>query len=45
MWLDKFILKLLLGEMHIILFESQRVSASKIKESGFTFNFPLLAPA
>jgi uncharacterized protein (TIGR01777 family) len=35
----KFILKIVLGEMHILLIESQKVSAKKVIESGFTFNY------
>ncbi len=35
----KFIMKIILGEMHILLFESQRVNACKIEESGFEFKF------
>ena len=36
---------LVLGEMHILLFESQRVSADKIQSEGFDFKFPNLKPA
>jgi uncharacterized protein (TIGR01777 family) len=36
--IPKFAMKLVLGEMHILLFESQRVCASKIENSGFVFN-------
>ncbi|WP_452222953.1 TIGR01777 family oxidoreductase [Lacinutrix chionoecetis] len=33
------VMKFLLGEMHIILFESQRVSSKKIEQSGFNFRY------
>ena len=33
--IPKFFMKLVLGEMHILLFESQRVSSKKIEENGF----------
>ena len=35
----------ILGEMAIILFESQRVSSKKIEEEGFKYEFPNLRPA
>ena len=35
--IPKAILSLILGEMHIILFESQRVSSKKIESLGFNF--------
>lgn len=41
----KSILSLILGEMHIILFESQRVSSKKIESLGFNFQYPNLKPA
>ncbi|MEL0645512.1 TIGR01777 family oxidoreductase [Olleya sp. Ti.3.14] len=31
------LMKLILGEMHILLFESQRVSSQKVEETGFNF--------
>lgn len=37
--IPKFLLKLILGEMHEILFTSQKVSARKAIESGFQFRF------
>ncbi|WP_290696758.1 TIGR01777 family oxidoreductase [Lacinutrix sp.] len=37
--IPKFVLKLILGEMHIILFESQRVSSKKIEQTGFEFKY------
>jgi uncharacterized protein (TIGR01777 family) len=41
----KTVMKLALGEMHILLFESQRVSAQKIERQGFHFKFSNLRPA
>lgn len=41
----KFLLKLFLGEMHIIVIESQRVSSQKIEDEGFNFQFYKLAAA
>jgi hypothetical protein len=38
-------LKLILGEMHLLLFESQRVSCKKIEAKGFNFNYNHLGPA
>lgn len=35
----RFVLKLILGEMHSLLFESQKVSSQKIQEEGFDFQF------
>lgn len=43
--IPKFFMKLILGEMHIILFESQRVSSKKIEDSGFYFEYHHLQPA
>lgn len=37
--IPKVAMKLVLGEMHILLFESQRVSSQKIEEEGFNFSF------
>ena len=37
-------MKFALGEMHILLFESQRVSSLKIEQEGFEFKFPNLEP-
>ncbi|NIK92634.1 TIGR01777 family protein [Mangrovimonas sp. CR14] len=48
LWLPnipKVLMKTILGEMHILLFESQRVSSKKIEERGFEFSFPNLNPA
>lgn len=43
--IPKFAMKLALGEMHILLFESQRVSSKKIEESGYHFKYSNLQPA
>ncbi|MCB4809427.1 TIGR01777 family oxidoreductase [Tamlana sp. 62-3] len=43
--IPKIIMKLALGEMHIILFESQRVSAKKMENKGFNFKYNYLQPA
>lgn len=38
--IPKFMMQLILGEMHQILFESQKVNAEKIKSLGFEFKHP-----
>ena len=43
--IPEFAMKLALGEMHILLFESQRVSSQKIETAGFNFKYPNLKPA
>ncbi len=43
--IPKFPMKLALGEMHMLLFESQRVSSHKIETAGFNFHFVNLRPA
>ncbi|MGY0393015.1 TIGR01777 family oxidoreductase [Bizionia sp. KMM 8389] len=43
--IPKVFMKLLLGEMHILLFESQRVSSKYVEETGFKFKFANLKPA
>ncbi|MGB0982309.1 MAG: TIGR01777 family oxidoreductase [Winogradskyella sp.] len=43
--IPKFAMQLALGEMHILLFESQRVSSQKIETKGFNFKFMNLKPA
>ena len=43
--IPEFAMKLILGEMHIILFESQRVSSKKIEENGYHFEYSNLQPA
>jgi len=35
----KFMMKLVLGEMHTLLFGSQRVCSAKVLETGFQFNY------
>lgn len=37
--IPKFLMKLILGEMHVILFSSQNVCSKKIEEAGFVFQF------
>ncbi|MDO7138509.1 TIGR01777 family oxidoreductase [Algibacter lectus] len=41
----KFVMKLVLGEMHLLLFESQRVSSKKIEDANYDFKFHHLQPA
>lgn len=43
--IPKALMKLILGDMHILLFESQRVSSKKIEEEGFQFEFVNIKPA
>lgn len=43
--IPKFFMKLVLGDMHTLLFESQRVSSKKIEDAGFHFKFHHLQPA
>ncbi|MBO6881136.1 TIGR01777 family oxidoreductase [Winogradskyella sp.] len=43
--IPKFTMNLVLGEMHILLFESQRVSSQKIENKGFYFKYANLRPA
>lgn len=43
--IPKFAMKLVLGDMHILLFESQRVSSQKIETKGFHFKYANLRPA
>ena len=43
--IPKFAMKLVLGDMHILLFESQRVSSEKIENAGFNFVFHHLEAA
>ncbi len=48
LWLPnipKFVMQLALGEMHILLFESQRVSCKKIENNGFDFTYYHVEPA
>lgn len=37
--IPKFVMKLVLGEMHTILYESQKVSSDKIIQLGFNFKY------
>lgn len=43
--IPKFFMKMVLGEMHTILFDSQRVSCKKIEDKGFYFKHHHLQPA
>lgn len=48
LWLPnipKFFMKLILGDMHVLLFDSQRVSSKKIEDEGFHFKYHHLKPA
>ncbi|WP_286924924.1 TIGR01777 family oxidoreductase [Flavobacterium sp. UBA4197] len=41
----RLLMKLLLGEMHLLLFESQKVSAQKVLDNGFQFKYKNLDKA
>lgn len=43
--IPQFLMRFILGEMHILLFESQRVSSKKIEDKGFQFKYHHLEPA
>ena len=43
--IPKIAMKLILGEMHILLFESQRVSSKRIEDNGFEFTFANIKPS
>jgi len=43
--IPKFVMKIILGEMHILLFESQRVCSKKIENKGFHFKYHNLSAA
>lgn len=43
--IPKFVMKLVLGEMHALVFDSQRVSSKKVEDLGFNFNYHHLEPA
>ncbi|CAN1540047.1 COG1090 Predicted nucleoside-diphosphate sugar epimerase [Flavobacteriaceae bacterium] len=43
--IPKFIMKLLLGEMHVLLFENRNLSAKKIIEKGFVFKYKTIEKA
>jgi len=48
LWLPnipRIAMTLVLGEMHQLLYESQRVSSKKIEQKGFHFKYPNLEPA
>lgn len=41
----KFIMNLILGEMHVLLFDSQKVSSQKVQKSEFQFHFSQIESA
>ena len=41
----RFIMYLMLGKMHRLLFDSQRVSSDKIQEAGYMFTYDNIQPA
>ncbi|WP_296385470.1 TIGR01777 family oxidoreductase [Winogradskyella sp.] len=43
--IPKAVIKLILGEMHILIFQSQRVSSQKIETNGYHFMYANLRPA
>lgn len=43
--IPRFVMKLVLGDMHTLLFDSQRVSSKKVEDKGFHFKFICLKPA
>jgi len=43
--IPKFLMKFILGEMHILLFTSQKVSAQKAIDNGFEFRYKNLDAA
>ncbi len=43
--IPQFLMKIILGEMHTILFSSQNASANKITSQGFLFKFPKIESA
>ena len=43
--IPKLAMKFILGDMHILLFESQRVSSQKVETEGFDFKYANLRPA
>ena len=38
--IPEFVMKIILGEMSVLLFSSKNLSANKIRERGFKFQFP-----
>ena len=43
--IPKFMIKLLLGEMHVLLFENRNLSAQKIIDKGFVFKYKTIEKA
>lgn len=43
--IPRFLMKLLLGEMHILLFTSQKVSSQRAVDNGFEFKYKMLDAA
>lgn len=43
--IPRFIMKLILGKMHVLLFSSQRVCSNKISQQGFQFTYETVKPA
>jgi uncharacterized protein (TIGR01777 family) len=43
--IPKFVMKLMLGEMHELLFENRNLSAKKIEEKGFEFKYKTIEKA
>ena len=43
--IPKFVMKLMLGEMHELLFENRNLSAKKIEEKGFEFKYKTIDKA
>jgi len=43
--IPKILMEMILGQKHVLLFESQKVSSSKIQEKGFKFKFGKLQSA
>jgi len=43
--IPRLMMKIMLGEMHTILFESQHVSSKKIEKAGFTFQYKTVEKA
>ena len=43
--IPKFMMKLLLGEMHVLLFENRNLSAQKIIDKGFVFKYKTIEKA
>lgn len=43
--IPKFVMKLMLGEMHELLFENRNLSAKKIEEKGFDFKYKTIDKA